>query len=175
MDERISNLLEKSFSKIKASPSIVKLVNWYSQLPPRDALVVKILSALTLLALLFTWIVQPAIQGKKTAENNLANELRFHNKLKENAYLFKAGIKSTTSNGSILSQVNSLAKVKNIQLKRFEPEGNNGLRIWLEKVNFNSAIDWIETLEVEKGISIEQISIDKVKPGIVNLRAVLKK
>lgn len=175
MDNRISDLIETGTSKVKSIPSVEKAVNWYIQLPSRDALVVKTLSVLIILALIFTWIIQPITNSKKAAEKSLASELRFHDKLKQNAYLFKTGSKGTVSKGSILSQVNSLAKVKNIQLKRFEPEGASGLRVWLEKVNFNSAIDWIETLGVERGITVEQISIDRVKSGVVNLRAVLKK
>jgi len=41
-------------------------------------------------------------------------------------------------------------------------------------VDFNKAIDWIETLEATKGITAEQINIEKVNPGIVNIRAVFK-
>jgi type II secretory pathway component PulM len=41
-------------------------------------------------------------------------------------------------------------------------------------VSFDSSIDWIETLESQKGFKVEQISVDKVGAGTVNLRAVLK-
>ena len=175
MDNLLNSKMQSALDKFKRSPSIKKAINWYSELPPRDAAIVKYLAITIALVLAFTWFIKPVHDNHKQAEAHLNSELKFHSKLKSNAYLFSGNIKSGASRGSILSTVNSLAKTKGIQLKRFEPEGKNGLRIWLEKVEFNSAIDWLELMETEKGISIEQISIDKVKPGIVNIRAVLKR
>lgn len=173
--DNIKHLKEQLIENLKSSSSYTKSIAWYKALPARDALLLKLLGVATILVLIFSWIIQPVISGVKASESKLASELKFHSKLKENAYLFKS-TSSNTSNvtGSILSRVNGLAKEKGIKLKRFEPNGDAGLRVWLEKINFNSAIDWIETLEIEQGIKVEQISIDKVEPGIVNLRAVLK-
>jgi general secretion pathway protein M len=175
MDDKISLLKEKIHQRLISSDIFKKSNDWYQSLPPRDALVLKVLAILIALALVFTWLVQPTIASVKQAESNLANELKFHAKLKENAYLVKGASSSASKdNESILSLVNSLAKTKGIKLKRFEPNGDNGLRVWLEKVEFDSSIDWIGTLESQKGIKVEQISVDKVETGTVNLRAVLK-
>ena len=173
--DKLTLIKDQYLQNIKNSSAYKKFINWYNALPSRDAKILKILSALTILVLIFSWVIQPTISSIKTSENKLAAELKFHTKLKENAFLFKStGANTNNNNGSILSRVNGLAKEKGIKLKRFEPNGDSGLRVWLEKINFNSAIDWIETLEVEQGIKVEQISIDKVDNGIVNLRAVLK-
>lgn len=148
---------------------------WYKALPARDALILKILAVLTLLVLFYSWLILPMMQGMHSATAKLDSELRFHSKLKDNAYLFNGRTDITDrSNESVLSTVNSVAKSKGIKLKRFEPNGDKGLRIWLEKIKFDRAIDLIEVLEQEKGVLVEQISIDKVESGIVNLRASLK-
>jgi len=156
--------------------SLYKAANdWYSQLAVKDQLIVKVLAAFVLIALVFAWVWQPVMNGTAQAKNRYTSEMAFHAKLKENAYLFSsAGGQITGQGDSILSTVNNTAKVKNIQLKRFEPEGKTGLRIWLDQVNFNSLIDWLELLETTRGIKVEQISIDKVNSGIVNVRAVLQ-
>jgi general secretion pathway protein M len=156
--------------------SLYKAFNdWYSQLASKDKLTVKGLSICVLIALIIAWVWQPVINGKREAKSRFSAEMAFHQKLKENAYLFNTGNTQSSGQGSsILSTVNNTAKVKNIQLKRFEPEGNTGLRIWLDQVNFNSLIDWLELLETTRGIKVEQISIDKVNSGIVNVRAVLQ-
>jgi general secretion pathway protein M len=175
MDNKITLLKEQAHQRLVSSETYKKSYSWYQALPPRDALVLKVLAVLMALALIYAWLIQPTIENIKQAESKLATELKFHQKLKQNAYLVKGSSSATLDNkGSILSRVNSLAKVKGITLKRFEPNGKTGLRVWLEKVSFDSSIDWIETLETQKGIKVEQISIDKVQPGIVNLRAVLK-
>lgn len=149
--------------------------NWYSQLAVKDQLIVKTLLVFVLIALVFAWVWQPVVIGKEKAEKKFNTEMNFHKKMKENAYLFTNSSDSTSTSGaSILTTVNSTAKVKNIQLKRFEPDGKTGLRIWLDQVNFNSLIDWLELLETTRGIKVEQISIDRVNSGIVNARAVLQ-
>lgn len=156
--------------------SIFKSANeWYSQLAARDQLIVKALSVVMLLAIVFAWIWQPVVTGKEKAEKKFNTEMSFHKKMKENAFLFASGSSTQAVGGSsILTIVNTTAKVKNIQLKRFEPDGKTGLRIWLDQVNFNAVIDWLELLETSRGIKVEQISIDKVNSGIVNVRAVLQ-
>lgn len=149
--------------------------NWYGQLASKDQLIVKILLILVLIALVFAWVWQPVISGKEKAERKFNAEMSFHKKMKENAYLFSNSGQTISEGGaSILTTVNSTAKVKNIQLKRFEPDGKTGLRIWLDQVNFNALIDWLELLETTRGIKVEQISIDRVNSGIVNARAVLQ-
>jgi type II secretory pathway component PulM len=175
MGNSINEKINGGLEKIKRSPTIKKAIDWYTELPARDAQIVKILGGLIVITLIITWLIKPIIDGKNTAQSTLSSELKFHHNLKENAYLLGSSSDSSSSGGSILSMVNSLAKAKGVQLKRFEPEGKGGLRIWLEKVNFDSAIDWLELMESEKGISIDQISIDKVDNGVVNIRAVLKR
>ncbi len=162
--------------QVQASSVYQSANAWFKALDSRDQMLVKALSTLIVLALIFVWTLQPSQAAVKSAEARFNKELKFHQKMKENAYLF-AGSRANNAGafeGSILSLVNNTAKAKNIVLKRFEPEGDKGLRVWLDQVNFNSVIDWLELLEVQKGITIEQISIDKVSPGLVNLRAVLK-
>ncbi|MAA70819.1 MAG: hypothetical protein CL679_03710 [Bermanella sp.] len=175
MADSIENLKRDLRLQVEKS-SIYKTFNdWYSQLASKDQLIVKTLSVCVLIALVVAWVWQPVINGKQQAMNRYTAEMNFHKKLKENAYLFSNGSpQQVARGGSILSTVNNTAKVKNIQLKRFEPEGKTGLRIWLDQVNFNSLIDWLELLETTRGIKVEQISIDKVNSGIVNVRAVLQ-
>ena len=176
MAEFIERIKEQGKQQLLSSSLYQNGVSWYAALASRDQLMVKGLSAIVVIALLFVWIWQPSIDANKKASQKFQSELSFHNKLKENAFHFSSGktVSASSSGGSILSIVNNSAKAKSIVLKRFEPEGQDGLRVWLDKANFNSVIDWLEILESQKGISIEQISIDKVSPGLVNLRAVLK-
>jgi len=174
MANSIDNLKRNIRLQIENSSIYKSYQDWYGQLAPRDKKIVKVLSITIIITLVFAWIWQPVISGKQKAINKYQNEMTFHAKLKENAYLFSSGDVSNVSGQSILTTVNNTSKVKGIQLKRFEPDGPNGLRIWLDAVNFNSLIDWLELLETSRGIKVEQISIDKVNSGIVNVRAVLQ-
>lgn len=176
MDNSIENLKRNFKHQIEQSSIYKSIDGWYSQLAEKDQVIVKWLSILVVLALIVSWVLLPISKSRDEAVVRYESQLSFHSKMKENAHLFASkSSNSTQGGGSILSTVNNTAKVKNIQLKRFEPDGDTGLRIWLDKVNFNSAIGWLELLESSRGIKVEQISIDKVEPGIVNIRAVLQK
>lgn len=152
---------------------------WYQALPPRDAQVVKALSFAVLLALVYLWVWVPAEKYSSQATAKLSKEKELHAFMKANAYKVSTGSSSAAaaraSGQSILALVNSTSKAKGIALNRFEPEGENGLRIWLDKVKFDNAIDWLDLLENERGVRVSQINIDRVEPGTVNLRAVLKR
>ena len=176
MAEFIERFKEQGKQQLMASSIYQGASSWFDGLTSRDQLTVKSISIAILLALIFVWVWQPSQVAKHKSEQRLNSELSFHNKMKENAHRFGAAsrVVSSSKGGSILSVVNNTAKAKSITLKRFEPEGQHGLRVWLDRANFNSVIDWLEILETQKGISIEQISIDKVSPGLINLRAVLK-
>ncbi|MEY8203694.1 MAG: type II secretion system protein M, partial [Bermanella sp.] len=176
MAEVIAQLKTQIGQQVQASSLYQSAHTWFNALGARDQILVKGLATLVVLAFIISWTWQPSEKALKRAETRLASELTFHQTMKENAHLFATANPASGASfkGSILSLVNNTAKAKNIALKRFEPEGTRGLRIWLDQANFNSVIDWLELLETQKGITIEQISIDKVSPGRVNLRAVLK-
>lgn len=170
MDKSLTQLKQQ----IKSNAAIQNALNWYEHLASRDQKVVKGIALIMSLALVFSWVWLPSVTAKNKAEKRFESALSFHEKMKSNAHYFSGAKQgNTSSNGSILSVVNNTAKAKGVQLKRFEPDGNGGLRIWLDQVSFDSAIDWLELLEKEKGLKVEQISLDKVKPGIVNIRATL--
>ena len=175
MANPIENLKQNLRLQVEKSTLYKSINDWYGQLTGRDQAIVKALCVCIVIALIIAWVWQPVINGKNKAERRYAAEMAFHTEMKESAYLFASGrTQQGGQGGSILSTVNNTAKVKNIQLKRFEPEGKTGLRIWLDQVNFNSLIDWLELLETTRGIKVEQISIDRVNSGIVNVRAVLQ-
>lgn len=172
MDKLKSNIQQA----LQSSSLFTNTQNWYSHLSPRDQTITKALAALMALVLVYTWIWVPSAEGKIKAQKRYQSEMNFHETMKENAHLFKSGAAKTgTTGGSILSIVNSTAKAKGVQLSRFEPDGDGGLRIWLDKASFDKAIDWLELLELERGIKVEQISMDKVNQGIANVRATLQR
>ncbi|EAT13451.1 type II secretion system protein M [Bermanella marisrubri] len=174
MANAIDNFTSNLKRQLEQSSIYQSVHNWYSQLGTNDQSIVKVLLFVISLVLIYAWIWQPAVDARDAANKSFNKELSFHESLKENAYRFKGGSSSNQpSGGSILSIVSATAKAKKIELRRFEPDGATRLRIWLDKAEFDAVIDWIEILEAEKGILVEQISLDKVSSGRVNVRAVL--
>ncbi|KZY73507.1 type II secretion system protein GspM [Oleiphilus sp. HI0067] len=87
---------------------------------------------------------------------------------------------SNTSNASnlnsqqLVSTVTNMARKQSLNLKRFEPSGENKVKLWVEDVSFDTLVTWLSTLERSVGVQVEQISVEKEdKPGVVSARLTL--
>jgi|GEM_PF-1493760 len=81
-----------------------------------------------------------------------------------------------TDDMPLLTRVTASAKEHGIAVKRLQPEGEAGLRLWLEAVDFNQTLLWLESVQHE-GLSIDDISVDAVpaRNGKANIRLMLIK
>ena len=68
---------------------------------------------------------------------------------------------NASANQSILSLAAQTAQAHSISFKRFEPFDENGIRIWLDEVNFNHMLRWLGQLQAQYGIQIQQASLDR--------------
>ncbi|RMF13734.1 MAG: type II secretion system protein M [Gammaproteobacteria bacterium] len=76
--------------------------------------------------------------------------------------------------GNLLSRVNSQARRHGIELKRFEPRGDNRLNVWLEAIAFDKVVLWLADL-TQAGVDVRQITVDQAgQPGQVNVRLSLE-
>lgn len=160
--------------KLLAQPSVQQAKTWYDSLPKRDQWVVKSVSALLVVALVFVIFYAPLLQSKKMAQSQLERNLSTYNLIASNAGRF-GGASQVNQTGSILSATTSLAQQQGINLSRYEQDGVN-LRVWLDKAAFDEAIAWFEALESQRAIRVSQISIDKTdRVGRVDIRATLSR
>jgi general secretion pathway protein M len=73
-----------------------------------------------------------------------------------------------------LSQfVSSSAETKQISITRLQPQGEKGVRIWMNEVNFASLIEFLTHLS-NNGFNINSITVDKTtNPGVVNAQCLI--
>lgn len=71
---------------------------------------------------------------------------------------------------SLITVASNTARDYSLTLKRFQPDGEDGLRLSLESANFNQMLLWLNKLEKEYGVSVKHISVEKVlkKEGMVD-------
>jgi general secretion pathway protein M len=73
-----------------------------------------------------------------------------------------------------MALVTRTARESGLTLQRFEPSGDDSIRVWLEKVPFSQVSGWLETLNIDNGVEIEQASMDRQnEPGFVSVRLTL--
>lgn len=81
-----------------------------------------------------------------------------------------------TDDAPLLTRVTTSAKKHGIAVKRLQPEGDARLRLWLEAVDFNQTLLWLENAQ-QQGLTIDDISVDATpaRNGKANIRLLLVK
>lgn len=77
---------------------------------------------------------------------------------------------------TLLSAVNASARESGLNLQRFEPDGEQRVRVTLEGAVFVDVMRWIVTLQNRYGLHVESFNADQqAQPGIVNIRMTIGK
>jgi general secretion pathway protein M len=76
---------------------------------------------------------------------------------------------------SLLSAVNGSARGMGLNLQRFEPEGEQRVRVTLENAVFTDVMRWVVLLETRYGLVVEHFNADSRQPGVVNIRMTVGK
>ena len=74
----------------------------------------------------------------------------------------------------MLSIASATAKNYELSFSRFEPIGDDRVRLWMEQIKFNNLVSWLGELETNNGISAVDISLDSASPGYVSVRLTLQ-
>ena len=67
------------------------------------------------------------------------------------------------SDKSLLALIDASAKKAQLAsaLKRIQPVGTEGVKVWLEKTEFSQMMRWLSAIERDLGISIKTANIDR--------------
>jgi len=89
----------------------------------------------------------------------------------------RASTQNKRSGRSWLSVVDQAAKRGRLggNLKRLEPDGKAGVKVWLEQVSFDDMARWLVGLEQQYRLAVATITIDRqTESGRVNARMTLR-
>ena len=166
--------------KEKFEPSINVLSARFNHLGVRDQKAISVLAIIVFLGLIYVLIWLPIhqhmLQAEKVRDSKKALVEWMQSKESSARALGKANkVASLKGEQSpLLSLVNRAAKNKGIPLKRYEPDGNNKLRIWVENVPFNRLVLWIQYLESSHNIRAGSLSLENPeKNGVVSAKLVM--
>ena len=167
-------------AKLKQHPSVLKLLKQFEMMPARDQLALKVLAAVMLVLFLYFGLWQPAYQYKQNAQIDLQQQQDLLALVMENkaALTQMSGAGSSTSaalnSQQLVSAVTNLAKQAGVLLKRFEPSGEQEIKVWVEDASFDKMMNWLNTLQKTLNVRVEQISLEKTDaPGLVSARLTL--
>jgi general secretion pathway protein M len=156
---------------------------WFAGLEARERIM--LLSGAVVLAVFLVYLLvwHPVHSGYERLKSSIAEQRTTAVWMQESAarvtLLRRAGHASGQGLGgrSLLAVTDSTARAGGLadSLKRVEPEGSNGVRVWLEDASFDSFIAWLALLSSNHGINPDSVSMEKSKtPGLVNVRLTLQ-
>lgn len=172
------------FSKLKENPSVTRLIARYDHLPRRDQQALKVMVVALLLALLWFAVWRPVADYHDQASSARQNAAELLAWMQQN----RQAIRSLSEQGNtdtsaadkpedgraLMATVTSTAKEAGLDLQRFEPSGDDAMRVWLEDVPFDQVAQWLEALNSDHGILIDQAALDRRDaPGVVSVRLTL--
>lgn len=156
--------------------------NWWLTLQPREQRALTVGALAIILALGYMLLYEPLLQARDQADNRVLSQRALLGHLqqvsKEVAVLKGQGANVPSMRGkrSVLSAVDQTSRSSGIKaaIKRLTPEGNDRVRIWLEKVDFDRVARWLVSLNQSDGLVVDNINISSEdEPGLVRLNLTL--
>ncbi len=145
----------------------------------RLVVITAIIVVITLVHLTIWKPLQDGIDSSRVRVNAQTNTLQSIREQAVEAQQLRARSSRTAgrSGGSLLVIIERTAQSKNLKssLQKVQPEGQDGVRVWVENAAFDQLIDWLALLENKNTIYVSEIIIEKQKePGRINSRMLLR-
>ena len=172
-------------SRLKDQPAVGKLIAQYDQLPRRDQQALMVLAVAVFLGVLYFAVWRPAasFQEQALSSRDHAGELLAWMQANEQV-IRQLGGAGAASQGTavdkpadgraLMALVTRSSSEAGLSLQRFEPSGEDAIRLWLENAPFAEVAAWLENLNRNHGVVVDQAAMDRSdQPGRVSVRLTL--
>lgn len=163
-------MMNRMMSRVaESSPALRSARASYLNLSRRDQLALQLLSLALGCFLLYALVWKPVADYADAAESAAMAEkssLVWMKSQEARARAIASSFNGDTGAGlpqgqSLISVIGNSARNFDLELQRFEPRGDDQVNVWLDKIEFNQMMLWLETLKEQSGISVAQITIDR--------------
>jgi general secretion pathway protein M len=158
--------------------------DWWANLAERERLLVAAAGAVLALALFYLLAWEPLFKARAELEQAVAaqrNTLRWMQEAAVEVRALKRASGPAALQGrnrsllSVLDQTATQAGIRD-HIERMEPEGQNGVKLWLDDVPFDPLVRWMERLERHYGVHVKRASITPAdETGRVDARLTLER
>lgn len=152
--------------------------DWFLGLDARDRKIVAGLALLIVIFSLYGFIVKPLGSSYQALKQGVAQQKETLAWMREAAGKVKS-LKGSAPAGSaglagrsLLAVVDQSARSAGLGnfIKRIEPDGSKGVKVWLEGVAFDPMVLWLGKLTRDYRVQTRMITIEHEGPGRVNVR-----
>ncbi len=155
------------------------LQQWFEGLQSRERLLVMLGSVALVLLVLYLMIWEPMFSRYHKLKSSVAEQQQTLDWMQQSAGQIKA-LQGSTSAGtaqglggrSLLSVVDQSARSGGLgsSIKRIEPDGKKGVKVWFEGAGFDQMIVWLGNLTRRYQIETNMVTIQPQGDGRVNAR-----
>ena len=88
-----------------------------------------------------------------------------------------SGGRGATYRGSVLGLIEKSARQHGLgeSIRKVQPEGQKGVRVWMDKVAFDRIMSWLDELQTKQGVTVSSFSAENTgQPGRVNIRMLVE-
>ncbi len=169
--------------KLKQHPTVQSIRSRYDQMPQRDQRALKLLALALALALVYLLVWRPVAEFREDARGEMASAedllgwIQGQESIARNISTMEPSEDGADNlrDGSLLRTVTESAENSGLSLQRFEPSGDDAMRIWVDDVPFTDLAQWLAHLQSEYGIGVDQVVVDRTdEPGLVDARITLE-
>lgn len=167
----LENLRERIASTVPAQ----KLWAYYETAAPREQTVLKALGIFFALLSVLILVVLPLHRFNSAAIADYRAQQETLQWMQDNRGAIGSSEQKQRAPGdSLLTLANQSARNFGFAFKRYEPNANHGLNLWLEQVPFNQVVKWLDVLEREYGIVASELAVSRRDAGMVDVRVILQ-
>jgi len=159
---------------------------WFANLEPRERQLIIGAGVILLVMILYLVVWEPIAKDNEALRSSYQSSQQLIDWMEDAAEEAKAlqakiqasGPSGGSSNQSLLGIIDRTAKRDKLgsSVKRVQPDGKTGARVWLENAVFNDLIKWLENLQHKEGIRLVTTVIEKQEEaGLVNARLVFER
>lgn len=156
---------------------------YFENLSQRERYFVIAAGAALVLFLLYAMLWRPVVGNARDVQQRIAaqeSELQWMRQAAAEARTLRGSARggdAGASGGSLLSLVERTARQGRLApaVRRVQPEGQQGVRIWLENAAFDDLLVWLHQLAATHGVGLSEIAVERQPAaGIVNGRLLLE-
>ncbi|MDH5395482.1 MAG: type II secretion system protein M [Gammaproteobacteria bacterium] len=157
---------------------------WFLSLSQRERILLQSAAAVMIVFLSYIIIWQPLSDNYEKNKKNVltaTETLEWMKKASRDIKILRGNhsVNTTIRSGKqfVLGVVDRTVRKSglNSTMKRVQPEGESGVRVWFEQAPFDELIKWLAVIESEQGLIVNEINIERSdSPGLVNVRVYLE-
>jgi len=160
---------------------MLPLRRFWDGLRPRERLLVGLAAVVVAFTVFYLALWEPIHQRNAALRERLAEQRALLVWMEERAAEVRAlrggaGTGRLPAGDSLLGIIDRTARGADLKgrVSRIEPDGEDGVRIWLDGVAFDALVRWLGRLQRQYGLTVASAVIDREGPGKVSARLVIR-